>query len=380
MRPTFLSALVLTFFSSSLLAQTPLQNEIRKIAADAHGTVSVSCSLPGSCLNCDLEPQSHPPMQSVFKLPLALCALHQIEQGKFSLDQPIRFLPSDLFPQGTFSPLQDKYPSANVDVPLREILRLAASLSDNTAADIVLRLVGGPTVVDAYIKSLGVARFHLEDGEHGLHRDPTAQYRNWFEPAGAVQFLRKLSDNSPLSPEHTELLLTWMKDSPTGPNRLKGALFAGFAGASGYYAGSVFFGQRPTRLLMLNIVIGSVLTFFFIHYLAYITLDIAGKTSAITFRSQNIWTLQSGPRRWSFASTAQTRVALSGTSLRCCRSLVSSWEDSAFTPTWPRNPIAPDARAIFQGRGSRFDTRRIPKDCKRLPRNWQSTWRTVMFV
>src|SRR5438270_557587 len=114
MRPTFLSALVLTFFSSSLLAQTPLQNEIRKI------------------------------------------------------------------------------------------------------------------VVDAYIKSLGVARFHLEDGEHGLHRDPTAQYRNWFEPAGAVQFLRKLSDNSPLSPEHTELLLTWMKDSPTGPNRLKGALFAGF--------------------------------------------------------------------------------------------------------------------------------------------------------
>ena len=163
-------------------------------------------------------------MQSVFKLPLAVCALHQIEQGKFSLDQPIRFLPNDRFFPKTFSPLQDKYPDANVDVPLRELLRLAASLSDNAAADIVLRLVGGPAVVDACIKSLGVEGFHMDDGEHGLHRDPTAQYRNWFEPAGAVQFLRTLSDNSPLSPEHTELLLTWMKDSPTGPNRLKGAL------------------------------------------------------------------------------------------------------------------------------------------------------------
>lgn len=56
-----------------------------------------------------------------------------------------------------------------------------------------------------------------------------------------------------------------------------GALFAGFAGASGYYAASLFFGHRPTRLLLLNIVIGSILTFFLIHYLAYITLQIEGK-------------------------------------------------------------------------------------------------------
>ncbi|MBS1839995.1 MAG: class A beta-lactamase [Acidobacteria bacterium] len=224
MRLTLFAALSFTLFSSSLSAQTPLQNEIRKIAAEAHGRVSVSCSLPGSSLNCDLDPHSHPPMQSVFKLPLAVCALHQIELGKFSLDQPIRFLPSDLFQPQTYSPLQDKYPNANADVPLRELLRLSVSLSDNAAADIVLRLVGGPAVVDAYIKSVGVEGFHLEDGEHGLHRDARAQYRNWLEPAGAVQFLRKISDASPLNPEHTELLLAWMKDSPTGLNRIKGNL------------------------------------------------------------------------------------------------------------------------------------------------------------
>lgn len=56
-----------------------------------------------------------------------------------------------------------------------------------------------------------------------------------------------------------------------------GALFSGFAGASGYYAGSWFFGHRPTRLLLLNIVIASVATFFLIHYLSYITLEIEGK-------------------------------------------------------------------------------------------------------
>jgi beta-lactamase class A len=117
--------LVLFLLTSSLPAQTPLQKEIRKIAGDARGKVAVACSLPGSSLNCDLEAHSNPPMQSVFKLPLAVYALHLVEQGKFSLDQAIRFLPSDRILPETYSPLQDNYPNGDVDVPLRELLRLA---------------------------------------------------------------------------------------------------------------------------------------------------------------------------------------------------------------------------------------------------------------
>lgn len=215
-------ALLLALSALPALAQQPLQQQIRAIAAGAHGKVSVACALPGTALNCDLNPHAHPPMQSVFKLPLAVTILHQVEQGTLSLDQPVRFLPSDRIPHA-YSPLQDQYPNANVDVPLRELLRLTASLSDNAAADILLRLAGGPQAVDTYIAALGVTGFHLEDGEDVLHRDVSAQYRNWFEPAGAVQLLRRISDASPLTPEHTALLLAWMTpDLPT--KRLEGDL------------------------------------------------------------------------------------------------------------------------------------------------------------
>lgn len=219
-------ALAIWLFATPVLAQSPLQQRIQHIAADAHGKVSVACSLPGPPLNCDLNPRAHPPMQSVFKLPLALTALDLVEQGKFSLDQPIRFLPSDRIPH-TYSPLQDKHPEANVDLPLRELLSAAVSLSDNAAADVALRIVGGPAVVDRYVKSIGVIGFHLQDGEDGLARDVTAQYRNWFEPAAAVQLLRRINDNSPLTPEHTRLLLQWMQDTSTGAHRIKGDLPAG---------------------------------------------------------------------------------------------------------------------------------------------------------
>jgi len=205
-------------------AQSSLQQKVAAIATAAQGKVAAACALPGSSLNCDLDPHAHPPMQSVFKFPLAITALHFIEQGKFTLDQPIRFEPADRFFPKTYSPLQDKYPDANVDVPLRELLRLSASLSDNAAADLILRVIGGPGVVDSYIKSLGIEGFHLEDSEHGLHADWKAQYRNGLEPAAAVQLLLLLSGHSPLTREHSALLLEWMKDSPTGAHLIQAQL------------------------------------------------------------------------------------------------------------------------------------------------------------
>lgn len=89
---------------------------------------------------------------------------NQTEQGKFLLDQPVRFLREDLILPKPDSPLQDKYPDAEVDVPLRTLLQMTVSLSDNTAADILLRLAGGTKVVSEYIALLGVTGFHLQDG------------------------------------------------------------------------------------------------------------------------------------------------------------------------------------------------------------------------
>jgi beta-lactamase class A len=179
-------------------------------------------------------------MQSVFKLPLALTVLHQIEHGTLSLDQPVRFLPQDRILPHAYSPLQDQYPDAGVDVPLKELLRLVASLSDNVAADILLRLVGGPKAVNTYMAALQIRGFHLQDSEAALHHEVSAQYRNWFEPAGAVQLLRTISDHSPLTSEHTDLLLTWMTPA-LRTNRLEGDLPAGVRVAHRS-------GTRPTTL------------------------------------------------------------------------------------------------------------------------------------
>jgi beta-lactamase class A len=99
--------------------------------------------------------------------------------------------------------------------------------------------------VNGYTKSIGVTGFHLEDDERGLSLDVATQYRNWFEPAGAVQLLRRISDNSPLTPEHTQILLNWMENASTGLHQIKGGLPLGTivmhkTGRSGTVGGVAF--------------------------------------------------------------------------------------------------------------------------------------------
>lgn len=219
--------LILVIPICAIGAQTPLHQRLTQIAADANGRVSVACSLPETVLDCDLNAHGHPPMQSVFKFPLAVTVLHQIEEGKLKLDQPIRFLPSDRYLPHTYSPLQDAHPDASVDVPLSDLLQLSVGQSDNTATDILLRIIGGPPAAQRYLDSLGLSAIHVRDTERTMHDELQAQYRNDTEPAAMVALLRLFADHSPLNAEHTALLNRWMTETASAPHRIKGLLPTG---------------------------------------------------------------------------------------------------------------------------------------------------------
>jgi len=216
-------ALALLTLTLPLSAQTSLHQQIATIASGSKGHVAVACSLAGVALDCGFHADAHVPMQSVFKFPLAIAVLQQVEKGKLSLDQSVRFLPSDRYP-GTHSPLQDAHPDANVDVPLRELLDLSVSFSDNVATDILLRLIGGPEAVQRSLNGLGFPQLHVRDSEASVHDNERLQYRNDATPLAMVGLLRRIADRSPLTPEHTALLEQWMQEPTASPKRIRGEL------------------------------------------------------------------------------------------------------------------------------------------------------------
>jgi beta-lactamase class A len=165
----------------------------------------------------------HCPMQSVFKLHLALAVLRRVDEGTLSLGQKIHVTAKDLLPR-TWSPLRDRYPKGNVNLSLGEILRATVSESDNNGCDILFRLIGGPAAVDSCMHHLGIRDVAIVANEEEMHRGWDVQYRNWTTPRAALGLLAGFRAGRFLSDKSNDVLWRFMVETSTGPKRIKGLL------------------------------------------------------------------------------------------------------------------------------------------------------------
>lgn len=192
------------------------------------------------------------PMQSVFKLPLGAAVLAEVDARRLSLDQTIVIEEKDISPP--FSPIADAWPSRR-SYTVRELLVAAVGGSDNTAADVLMKAIGGPGAVTGWlaqerVEGLRVDRYEREfqpqlaglesfriawKGEAaftralntvpmGRRQAAASAYlrdpRDTATPRDMVLFLSKLQAGELLSPASTALLLEIMRKTKTGPNRL----------------------------------------------------------------------------------------------------------------------------------------------------------------
>jgi len=204
-----------------------LKKEIEEIAATAKGRVGVSAMVleSGETL-ASLNPQDHFPMQSVYKLPISMAVMKQVDAGKITLDQKVRVAKEDFVGRAAHSPIRDKYPNG-AELTVSELLRFALSESDGTASDVSMKLAGGHEAVQAYLTNLGIKDMIVLDTENAFTQDHSLQFRNYATPEAAVSLLRALYERRGLSESSQALLLKFMTESTTGPKRLKGLLPAG---------------------------------------------------------------------------------------------------------------------------------------------------------
>jgi beta-lactamase class A len=197
-----------------------LRDRIEQISQVAQGRVGVTATVLETGASVALNGNQRFPMQSVYKFPIAMAVLAQVDQGNLKLDQKIRVESSDIV-QG--SQILERN-SQGMEFSLAELLQYMVSESDNTACDMLLRLIGEPQNVTEYIRDLGVNDIVVANTEEELGQDPTVQYRNYATPDAAVNLLRALHEGEGLSESSQALLLRWMTETPTGLKRIKGLL------------------------------------------------------------------------------------------------------------------------------------------------------------
>jgi beta-lactamase class A len=179
------TTLLFLFISTQTTAQTPnaLRQKIQEILSSKNAVVGVSIIGNNGKDTLSINGDAHFPLQSVFKFHIALVVLSEIEKGKFSLNQKITIEKKDLLPN-LYSPIRDKYPDG-ATLTISEILEYTVSASDNVGCDILLKLIGGPQVVDNYFVNIGFKDLSIKINEEVQQANWDLQFQNWTTPKAA---------------------------------------------------------------------------------------------------------------------------------------------------------------------------------------------------
>ena len=224
-RLTISLLVLITSCQSSKIKSGILRNKVAEIVTKKNAVVGVSIIGRNGKDNISLHGERHFPMQSVFKFHIALAVLSEIDKGKLSLDQKIEIGKDDLLPKDFWSPLRDENPDGG-SFSIKSLIQYAVSHSDNTACDVLIRLIGTPKTVEEYIKKTGIEDIQITFNEKEMQAKWENMFQNWTTPNAASQTLKLFYENKGklLSKSSYDFFWKTNKETTTGKSRIRGQL------------------------------------------------------------------------------------------------------------------------------------------------------------
>jgi beta-lactamase class A len=160
------------------------------------------------------------PMCSTFKLLAAAAALKLVDAGAERLDRKIGYGPSDLL---DYAPIAKAH-VADGGMTLADLCAAAIDWSDNTAANLILDVIGGPAGFTHFVRSLGDSLTRLDRNEPGLNAATPGDERDTTTPQAMAADIRRVLLDDVLSEASHNQLEAWLIDDKVGDKRLRAGL------------------------------------------------------------------------------------------------------------------------------------------------------------
>lgn len=171
---------------------------------------------------------------STFKMYLAAATLVRIQDGRESLDRQIPITAADMV---NHAPVTE--PAIGSSLSVDRLMQAVVEVSDNPAANLLLKAGGGLEAMQAFYRSLGDDSTRVDRFEPEMNR--LDGDKDTIRPARSVANIQRLflDPASPLTAASQARLLGWMVASPTGADRIKAGVPAGWrvahkTGTGGY--------------------------------------------------------------------------------------------------------------------------------------------------
>ncbi|WP_366145922.1 class A beta-lactamase [Acidovorax sp.] len=188
------------------------------IERTAQGRLGVAMLDTGSGLALGWRQDERFAMASTFKAVLAGWMLALVDQGKERLDARVHYAAADVV---AYSPVSGPRAGDGGGLTVGELCAATVSLSDNTAANLLLARHGGPAGFTAFVRSLGDGITRLDRNEPALNQAKVGDPRDTTTPLAMLLTLRKLVLGDVLTATSRAWLQRWLVETSTGDKRLR---------------------------------------------------------------------------------------------------------------------------------------------------------------
>ena len=163
------------------------------------------------------------PMCSTFKTLAAAAILVRVDAGKEQLSRRIRVEQKDVL---SYAPVTKQH--AGQDMSVGELCDAAVTLSDNTAANLLLASMGGPSAITELARSLGDELTRLDRIETDLNEGTLGDPRDTTTPSVMAKNLKALTLGPALSAASRDQLIAWLVGCKTGDAKIRAGLPKGW--------------------------------------------------------------------------------------------------------------------------------------------------------
>lgn len=171
---------------------------------------------------------------STFKMYLAAATLLRVQAGQERLDRAIPVTQADMI---SHAPVTE--PAVGSTLMIEQLMKGTVEVSDNPAANILIREMGGLDALRAFYRGIGDDSTRVDRLEPEMNRQDGD--KDTITPDQSVRNIQRLlvAADTPLSPASKTLLMRWLVDTPTGQGRIKAGVPAGWTvahktGTGGY--------------------------------------------------------------------------------------------------------------------------------------------------
>lgn len=183
---------------------------------NAGGRLGVSALNTANGQRIDYRADERFPLCSTFKLMLVGALLKRSAQDSALMQRIIRY---DRHTLVSWSPITEQHVSDGMRVS--ELCAAALQHSDNTAANLLMKLLGGPAAVTACARSIGNRDFRLDRWETELNTAIPGDLRDTATPASMTDSMHALTLGNVLPDVQRTQLNDWLLGNTTGGKRIR---------------------------------------------------------------------------------------------------------------------------------------------------------------